>query len=80
LAAGNSAPDSHSLPPPLPPQRDGEEKWTKGETRVLRERQFNETTKQSLIIILLIIRIIMKMQNTLWTIQFFSPPDEQFTA
>ena len=36
LAAGNSAPASRSLTPPLAPQRSGEEKWTKGETPGLR--------------------------------------------
>jgi len=45
-AAGNSAPDSLSLTPPLCPQRDGEKKWTKGKTHGLRARQFNKTTKE----------------------------------
>jgi len=36
LVAGNQALGSGSLTPPLPPQQDGEEKWTKAETHGLR--------------------------------------------
>jgi len=42
-AAVNKVLDSRSLTPPLPSQGDGEEKWTKGETHGLRQRQFNTT-------------------------------------
>jgi len=68
--------------PPLPPQQDGEEKWTKGKTHGLRYRQFNKATKEILLLLLLIIiiLIIINMQNKLYIIQFFSPPDDQSAA
>jgi len=60
----------------FPPQWDGQEKQTKGKTHGLKERQSNRTTKkiQTLVVILqkimIIIKIIMSMQNKLYTIQF----------
>jgi len=44
------------------------------------EKQFNKTTKEILILLLgmIIIRIIvMNMLTRLYTIQFFSPPNDQ---
>jgi len=63
----------------------GEEKWTEGKTLGLKERQFNRTTKEILIlllivIIIIIIMVIIIMQNKLYTIQSFSPPNDRFTA
>jgi len=41
-------------------------------------RLFNKATKE--ILILLGVMIIANMQNKLYTIQLFSPPDDQFVA
>jgi len=60
-AAGNS----RSLTPPLSPQ--WEEKWAKGETPGLRQRQFIMERKEILLLLLL---IIMNMQKKLYTLQF----------
>jgi len=54
---------------PLPVGLGG--KWTKSKTRGLRYRQFNKTTKNGTIIIIL----IKNMQNQLYTIQLFSLPE-----
>jgi len=54
---------------PLCPQWDGEEKWTKGETRGLRYRECNKTIKEIIITTI----IIKNKQIVLYTVQFFSP-------
>ena len=48
--------------------------WPQPPSR-LRYRQFKKTTKKGIIIIIIII-INTNMQNKLYTIQFFSPPDD----
>jgi len=48
------------------PQQVGEKKRTKGETHVLRYRQFNKATKE----VLLIMLIAMNTQNKLYITQF----------
>jgi len=52
---------------PLPSQRDEEEKWTKGQTNGLRYQQFNKTTNE-ILLLLIVIKIIMILQNRLCTI------------
>jgi len=52
-------------------QRDGEEKWTKGETHGLRKIQFNKT--KEILILLILLMLLMNMQNKPYTIQFHCP-------
>ena len=72
-AAGNSAPDSRSLTPPLPPRETGRKREKRENFWV--DRQFNKVTKEILILIIL---LIMSIQNKLYTV--FSPPDDQLAA